>query len=48
MNDEEREKLKELEDARADHESGAAVDEDEPSMSPQTGGPGLAGLTPPD
>lgn len=47
MNEEERKKLKELEDARADHESGADADEDEP-MSPQTGGPGLAGLTPPD
>jgi hypothetical protein len=46
-NEDEQRKLGELEDARADGE-GERDDGEEVPMSPQTGGPGLAGMTPPD
>lgn len=47
MDEDEQRKLGELEDARAED---VRVDEDDeaPPTSPQTGGPGLTGLTPPD
>ena len=47
VDDDEQRKLGELEDARADDER-ANEDDEPPPISPQTGGPGLAGLTPPD
>ncbi|MFL5966941.1 MAG: hypothetical protein ACJ747_10355 [Gaiellaceae bacterium] len=47
MNEDEQRRLGELEDARADEKHAGEDDEREP-MSPQTGGPGLTGMTPPD
>ena len=47
VDDEEQRKPGELEDARADDERARDDDEAAP-MTPQTGGPGLAGITPPD
>jgi len=47
VDEEEQRKLGELEDARAD-EKRAGEEDEPPPMSPQTGGPGLAGLTPTD
>ena len=47
VDEEEQRKLGELEDARAD-EKRAGEEDEPPPMSPQTGGPGVAGLTPTD
>jgi hypothetical protein len=47
VNEDEQRKLGELEDARAD-EHRAGEDDEPPPMTPQTGGPGLTGMTPPD
>lgn len=49
MDEDERRRLAELEDARADERRADELDEDAgPGFDPPTGGPALTGLTPPD
>jgi hypothetical protein len=47
MDEDEQRKLAELENARAEDDD-TGDEADEPPTSPQVGGPGLTGLTPPD
>jgi hypothetical protein len=48
MDEDERERLKRLEEAQAEAEQERRDDDEAPAFDPQTGGPGLTGLTPPD
>jgi hypothetical protein len=48
MDEDERERLKRLEEAQAEAEQERRDDDEGAAFDPQTGGPGLTGLTPPD